>query len=60
MIKPNDEAMVILNTGWCGAGAEVKYVRDMVPNDYGRVNAYLPSVNQAKAIYGIKETSNDQ
>ena len=52
--NPDDEAMVMLDTGFVTQkdAVEVKYVRDMVPADFKRVNAYLPSVNQMKAIYG--------
>jgi hypothetical protein len=46
--NPDDEAMVMLNTG---NGTEVKYVRDMLPNDHQRVNAWLPSRNEWKKIY---------
>lgn len=49
---PDDEPMVMLSKYDFFAGVEVKYVRDMLPGDYERVNAWLPSVNQAKKIYG--------
>lgn len=54
--KPDadDEAMVMLEDYGFTNIPKVKYVRDMIPADYNRVNAYLPSVNQMKKIYGKK------
>lgn len=47
--KPDDEMMVMLNNGF--NVPEIIYLRDIKPSDRERLNAYLPSVNQAKKIY---------
>lgn len=62
-VKPNpdDEAMVMLDSHYgLSPIASVKYVRDMVPADYSRVNAYLPSKNQIKEIYGVNARQEEQ
>lgn len=51
-VKPNpdDEHAVLLKYP-----KELKYVRDMNPIDHTRVDAWLPTNNEIKKIYGKKD-----